>query len=118
MYSFYPAIQDNPVFTQAVEYAATYKFDNPASCERMVKIGVSKRIVNGVSSDASEYFAFLNSNKSGSTVICNELGEFSWQFFERLRYALRNLPLELVIYIFEIAYNCKLTSKCLQSRPL
>jgi hypothetical protein len=118
VYSFYPAIQDNPVFTKAVNYAATYKFNNPASCERMVEIGVSKVSVNGVSSDASEYFAFLRPNKSGNTAIFDKLGKFSWQFFEALRYALQNLPLELVIYIFEIAYNCKLTSKCLQSCAL
>lgn len=118
VFSFYPAIRDNPLYNQAVNYAATYKFDNSSSCERMVRIGVSKKKVHGVSDDALKYFSLLNTPKTGRTVVFDSLGAFSWQFFDVLRCELHNLPLEVIIHIFEIAYNCKLSSKCLQSHSL
>lgn len=114
VFSFYPVIKSSCFYEEAVKNAAAFAFSDPFLCEQLVQLGVSRKKVPGICNDATEYFSFLMVKKTGSSVKFDKLGKFSWQYLDALREALSKLPLELIVDIFEIAYNCKLTSRCLQ----
>lgn len=115
VYSFYPVICDLPSYQEAIDRAATAA-DRPGY-PLLIDLGIAKKeptwdIV--ISEDARFYFQLIHSPAVGTRVSIDSFGKHSGLFFKVVRRALDALPTELIIAIFELAYNCKLTPRCLE----
>lgn len=110
VYSFYPAICDNEMYDDVIQRAAYYESgDN----NLLMSIGVSKVPPMNPSLDAKLYIAMMFHPKDGAVYTIEKLGKYTRQYFKSVKISLDALPMELVIRIFELAYNCKMTAKCL-----
>ena len=111
VYSFYPAICDNEMYEDVINRASYYQPNGKQNL--LMSIGVSKVPSINPSLDAKLYIAMMVCPKDGAVYTIEKLGKYTRQYFKSVKISLDALPMELVIRIFELAYNCKMTTKCL-----